>query len=143
VAAELDLDTVKGRAEYALVAGFDTHMVDTRQVLALVAEVKRLRVAAADEQERADEFVNQLLEHAPDHYDGDEAAEDIALRYVRDIEAAVALHRPGAYRWVGGQALPSCRECGHLSPCPTAGGPPVGMRTLRDASDARTNGGLA
>lgn len=35
------------------------------------------------------EFVNELLERAPEHYDGDDAAEAIAIRYVRDLEDAL------------------------------------------------------
>ena len=31
-------------------------------------------------------FVNEVLENTPEHYDGDEAAETIAIRYVRDLE---------------------------------------------------------
>jgi hypothetical protein len=34
-----------------------------------------------------DDFVNAILEHAPDSYDSDDAAEAIAIRYVRDLEA--------------------------------------------------------
>jgi hypothetical protein len=37
------------------------------------------------------EFVNELLDHAPESYDGDEAAEAIAIRYVRDLEATARL----------------------------------------------------
>lgn len=35
-------------------------------------------------------FVNQILLNAPESYDGDEAAEAIAVRYVRDMEKARA-----------------------------------------------------
>jgi hypothetical protein len=33
-----------------------------------------------------DDFVNELLESAPEHFDGDEGAEEIAVRYVRILE---------------------------------------------------------
>lgn len=33
------------------------------------------------------DFVNEILEAAPEAYDGDESAESIALMYVRDLEA--------------------------------------------------------
>jgi hypothetical protein len=36
------------------------------------------------------DWLNELVENAPSHYDGDEAQEAIVLRYVRDMEAVVA-----------------------------------------------------
>jgi hypothetical protein len=35
------------------------------------------------------EFINQLLENAPDDYDDDASASAIAVKYVRDLEAEV------------------------------------------------------
>lgn len=45
-------------------------------------EARRLRT-------EADEFVNELLENAPDSWDDDVAAEAIAVDYVRHLEAEV------------------------------------------------------
>lgn len=36
-----------------------------------------------------DEFVNELLLNTPESYDGDDAAEAIAVRYVHDLEDAI------------------------------------------------------
>ena len=35
----------------------------------------------------AAEFVNEVLANTPEHYDGDNSGEAIAVRYVRDLEA--------------------------------------------------------
>ncbi|MEV0831466.1 MULTISPECIES: hypothetical protein [Streptosporangiaceae] len=50
----------------------------------------------APEVDAADEFVNELLEHAPRCWDGDVAAESIALDYLRHLEnpARTSAHRP-------------------------------------------------
>jgi hypothetical protein len=58
-------------------------------------------------------FLNDLLDHAPDTWDGDESAEAIALRYVRHLEAQVE-------RW-NGCLHPHCRlddgqPCDHGRP---------------------------
>lgn len=47
----------------------------------------RLRTQVRVEAKRHDDFVNEILLNASEHYDGDDAGEDIALRYVRDLEA--------------------------------------------------------
>lgn len=36
-----------------------------------------------------DDFVNEILEHTDDDWDGDDAAEEIAIRYVRHLESEV------------------------------------------------------
>jgi hypothetical protein len=41
------------------------------------------------EREYADAFVNQLLENAPETWDGDDSAEALAVDYVRHLEAEV------------------------------------------------------
>lgn len=41
-----------------------------------------------------DEFVNDILLNAPESYDGDDAAEVYAVRYVRDLEAGAAAAQP-------------------------------------------------
>jgi hypothetical protein len=38
---------------------------------------------------RHEGFVNELLARTPDSYDNDDAAQDIALRYLRDLETEV------------------------------------------------------
>jgi hypothetical protein len=48
---------------------------------------QQLELASAEH----DEFVNAILEGAPDEWDGDEAAESIALGYVHHLEAQVDL----------------------------------------------------
>lgn len=51
------------------------------------------------------DWLNELVENAPSHYDGDEAQEAIVVRYVRDLEAAAAAAKnfiecvPGSPRW--------------------------------------------
>lgn len=35
------------------------------------------------------DWCNSLIENAPEHYDGDDAQEDIIVRYVRDLEDVV------------------------------------------------------
>jgi hypothetical protein len=57
---------------------------------ALVADVRAARLAWWEHPEHQD-FVNELLDRAPESYDGDEAAEAIAIRYVRDLEATARL----------------------------------------------------
>jgi hypothetical protein len=60
---------------------------ETRYVIGAVQKVPGavFRNLIRDATDHAD-FVNELLDDAPDCYDGDESAEDIALRYVRDLE---------------------------------------------------------
>jgi hypothetical protein len=36
--------------------------------------------------EEWDDFINEILEFCPDHFDGDESAESIAIEYVRTLE---------------------------------------------------------
>lgn len=40
-------------------------------------------------QEDYDEWLNELMENTPDSYDGDEAAEAIFVKYVRDLEGLI------------------------------------------------------
>ena len=60
---------------------------DTQYVIDGVQEVapESYPCPGPDCDDQAD-FVNEILERAPESYDGDEAAEDIAIRYVRDLE---------------------------------------------------------
>lgn len=58
-----------------------------------------------DEDEYTD-WLNSLMEHAPEHYDSDEAMEAIVLRYIRDLEAlAKQAHRIVFQRGHGDEAL--------------------------------------
>jgi hypothetical protein len=53
--------------------------------------VARHEPDAADAAEQATtELCNELLANAPESYDGDDAIEGITVRYVRDLEAALA-----------------------------------------------------
>lgn len=82
-----DLDAIDAESGPCRVLGpFGPEMI---LVSDLTSTIRRLRSMLATEQEQRCEFVNDLLEHAPEHYDDDEAAEAIALRYVRDLEAHV------------------------------------------------------
>lgn len=93
--ADLDLDAIRDRCdEVGRPTGdwrtwADRLAASQADVPALVDELERLRQHVDDQQELADQFVNDLLEFAPDHYDDDVAAEAIALRYLRDLEAEV------------------------------------------------------
>jgi hypothetical protein len=49
----------------------------------------RHHLSASEDEADHVEFLNDLLEHAPDSWDGDDPAEAIALAYVRHLEAQV------------------------------------------------------
>ncbi len=55
----------------------------------LTAELERLRTRPYWEDPDYQDWLNDLGENIPDSYDGDDAMEDIVLRYVRDLEAEV------------------------------------------------------
>lgn len=46
-----------------------------------------------------DEFINELLSGAPESWDGDEAAEAIAVAYVRELERRVLATGGTLERW--------------------------------------------
>jgi hypothetical protein len=60
-------------------------------ILAIASEALAGEIAKAAQEETAyfgyhDEFVNDILANTPESWDGDDAAEDIAVRYVRALE---------------------------------------------------------
>lgn len=61
------------------------------------------------------DWLNDLLESAGDHYDGDEAMEAIATRYVRDLEALASEARALMQRLACLHAYdPECARCDTL-----------------------------
>jgi hypothetical protein len=63
------------------------------------------------------DWLNELFEAAPDHYDGDDSMESILTRYVRDLEAV----RDAAVTVVEHLACnhffdPDCGRCGWMLP---------------------------
>lgn len=85
--------------------------------------VHRVATALQNEEDRQSEFVNDLLEQAPEHYDDDVAAEAIALRYLRDLEAIVTALRPVMALWacdhtprLGVTVDPECARCRSMGP---------------------------
>jgi hypothetical protein len=55
-------------------------------------DVTRLRAELDEEQGYRSELTNDILLNAPESFDGDEAADVIAVRYVRHLEAEIAEH---------------------------------------------------
>jgi hypothetical protein len=62
-----------------------------------------------------DSWVNEMLERAPDSYDDDSSAEDIVIRYIRDLEAGTVTDTP--FRWL----LPRLESRWLKLGCPLAG----------------------
>jgi hypothetical protein len=55
-------------------------------------DVTKLRAELDEEQGYRSELTNDILLNAPESFDGDEAADVIAVRYVRHLEAEIAEH---------------------------------------------------
>lgn len=90
-------------------AGFD--IVEAGRIDRLIERIQR-------EDELQADFVNDLLEQAPEHYDDDMAGEPIALRYLRDLEAVVVALGPVLDLWacdhvprLGVKVDPECARC--------------------------------
>jgi hypothetical protein len=70
---------------------------------------------------RHQDFVNEILKNTPESWDGDEAAEHIAVKYVRELELRVTLLGGSLERWVEtprtadrpSQDFMYCGFCGH------------------------------
>jgi len=60
-------------------------MADVRNHLQELRNLRRRMATWEDGSHQ--EFVNEILENTPESYDGDDAAEAIAVTYVRDLEA--------------------------------------------------------
>jgi hypothetical protein len=70
-----------------------TNMLVAADVIADPApDVTKLRAELDEEQGYRSELTNDILLNAPESFDGDEAADVIAVRYVRHLEAEIAKH---------------------------------------------------
>jgi hypothetical protein len=70
-----------------------TNMLVAADVIADPApDVTKLRAELDEEQGYRSELTNDILLNAPESFDGDEAADVIAVRYVRHLEAEIAEH---------------------------------------------------
>lgn len=79
--------------EHWLCAIMLTGMLVSLDVIADPApDVTKLRAELDEEQGYRSELTNDILLNAPESFDGDEAADVIAVRYVRHLEAEIAEH---------------------------------------------------
>jgi predicted RNA-binding protein len=78
-------------AEHPPVKPSGTYEYPAEVVLERAASWEKFRIEANEFRDEHEDFVNELLKNTPERYDGDDAAEHIAVTYVRDLEKALEI----------------------------------------------------